>query len=89
MNKEKIINTLSRISTPTGFTLYGDYTLNDYTRDEILDYINEQEKENTNLKQALNEIREVLKRFECSLWIETDALRKEVEKIIYEYTKED
>jgi len=52
------------------------------------DYIATKE-ENTNLKQALNEIREVLKRFECSLWIETDALRKEVEKIIYEYTKED
>lgn len=51
MNKEKIINELSRISTPTGFTPYGDYTLDDYTCDEILDYINEQEQENTNLKK--------------------------------------
>lgn len=57
MNKEKIIIELSRISTPTGITLYGDITLDDYTCDEILDYITEQEKENNNLKQALNKIK--------------------------------
>lgn len=58
MNKEKIINELLKISTPTGITPYGDYTLDDYTCNKILDYINELEKENTNLKQALNDIRE-------------------------------
>ena len=60
MNKEKINIELSRISTPTGITPSGDYTLDDYTCDEILDYINEQDQENTNLKQALNKIRKII-----------------------------
>lgn len=62
MNREKIIIELSRISTPTGITPYGDITLDDYTCDEILDYITEQEDENINLKQALNKIREYINR---------------------------
>lgn len=56
MNKEEIISELSRISTPTGLTPSGDYTLDDYTCDEILEYISEQENENTNLKYMLNRI---------------------------------
>lgn len=65
MNKEKIIIELTRISTPTGLTPYGDITLDDYTCDEILDFINMLDEEKTNLKQVLIEIRKIFT--ECKM----------------------